>query len=309
MRWVTFEHDGASRPGLAREDGRVIDLQTAGTGSRRDRQSPSSLLEICAAAPAARRAIAELAEKTSHEAGFPLESIRLRPPIERPGKILCLAGNYREHIVESGFEAVADADVITPQVFLKPATCLIGDGDPIPLGPHNEKVGWEVELAVVIGRRGRRIAEADAMAHVFGYTVLNDVSERGLHAHVSGRRIRERDPFFDWLAGKWFDGFAPCGPCITEAAKIADPHDLDLRLYVNGELRQQGHTRDMIFRIPQIIAAISAITTLEPGDLIATGTPVGAGTGFDEAFLREGDEVACDIPGIGTLRNPVRRTR
>lgn len=284
-----------------------MDLQAAIASLGGEQPSPSSLQEVCGATAVVQRDLAAIAARAPEATRLTATSVPLRPPVEHPGKIVCLAGNYREHIVESGFGAVAATDVITPQMFLKPATCLAADGADIPLRHQNVKVGWEVELAVVIGPGGRDIAEEAAMAHVFGYTVLNDVSERGLHAGLAGRRVRERDPFFDWLAGKWFDGFAPCGPWIVSAADVPDPHALDLRLLVNGEVRQQGNTREMIFRIPRLIAAISSVMTLEPGDLIATGTPAGAGTGLGEAFLREGDEVACEIAGIGVLRNRVRR--
>lgn len=235
--------------------------------------------------------------------------VTLAAPVPRPGKIVCLAGNYREHIVESGFARVNADEVITPQMFLKPPTCLTGDRAEVPLVRRNASVGWEVELAVVIGAGGRDIAEADAMQHVFGYTILNDLSERAVNRDIPGRRVRERDPFFDWLAGKWFDGFAPCGPWIVTADEIADPHALDLRLSVNGELRQQGNTRDMMFRIPRLIAEISSISMLEPGDLIATGTPAGAGTGFDDAVLHEGDDVRCEVEAIGMLQTRIGKRR
>ncbi|HVH55508.1 MAG TPA: fumarylacetoacetate hydrolase family protein [Vicinamibacterales bacterium] len=231
--------------------------------------------------------------------------VKLASAVQRPGKLLCLAGNYREHIVESGFAPVAVEDVITPQMFLKPSTCLIGDNAEVRLSPENVRVGWEVELAVVIGRSASRVSVASAMDHVFGYTILNDLSERGLNSRLPGRRLRERDPFFDWLAGKWFDGFAPCGPWIVTADEIPDPHALELRLTVNGELRQRGTTADMIFDIPTLIASASAIMTLEPGDIIATGTPAGAGIGTSESVLRPGDQVVCEIDAIGALHTTI----
>ncbi|HWK09398.1 MAG TPA: fumarylacetoacetate hydrolase family protein, partial [Vicinamibacterales bacterium] len=235
--------------------------------------------------------------------------LMLGPPVPRPGKILCLAGNYREHIVESGFAAVAERDAITPQMFLKPSTCLVGDGAQVTLTAVNVRVGWEAELAVVIGRPARRVTRERALEHVFGYTVLNDLSERGLNSRLEGRRVRERDPFFDWLAGKWFDGFAPCGPWIVTADEIPDPQALTIRLHVNGELRQEGGTSDMIFPVAALIAEASAIMTLEPGDIIATGTPAGAGIGTGESFLRTGDEVVCEIDGIGRLRTTIGSER
>lgn len=234
-----------------------------------------------------------------------LIDLKLAPPLARPGKIICLAGNYRAHIVESGYAAPQESETITPQLFLKPSSAIIGDGEDISIGTHNHTVGWETELAVVIGKRGKNIKTESAYDHVFGYTILNDVSERHLNSRVENRTKREMDGFFDWLAGKWFDGFAPSGPWIVTADEIDDPHDLEIKLTVNGEIRQQGNTGDMIFSIPQQIAYISSIMTLEPGDIISTGTPVGAGVGGD-ASLHNGDELVCEIEGIGTLRNKVR---
>lgn len=234
-----------------------------------------------------------------------LANLKLEAPIKRPGKIICLAGNYRAHITESGYVAPAQTDVFTQQLFLKPATCITGDGDPILFDKANVMVGWETELAVVIGKRGKHIDPAHAYEHIFGYTILNDVSERRLNSRIENRTKREMDGFLDWLAGKWFDSFAPCGPWIVTADEIPDPHDLEIKLTVNGQTRQQGNTCDMIFKIPDQVAYISSIMTLEPGDIISTGTPVGAGIAGDSS-LHDGDELVCEIEHIGTLRNTVR---
>jgi 2-keto-4-pentenoate hydratase/2-oxohepta-3-ene-1,7-dioic acid hydratase in catechol pathway len=235
-----------------------------------------------------------------------LNDVKLVQPIERPGKIICLAGNYREHITESGFLAPESTDVITQQLFLKPSSALIGDGDEIVVGKNNVKVGWETELAVVIGKRGKNIPIETAFEHVFGYTIVNDVSERGLNSIIENRRKREMDGFLDWLAGKWFDTFAPCGPWIVTKDEVDDPHNLDIKLTINGELRQHGNTRDMIFRIPEQVAYASSIMTLEPGDIISTGTPAGAGVGGTSTSLQDGDELVCEIEQIGALKNTVR---
>ena len=252
------------------------------------------------------RAIARIANDPSQaEMQLDVSSLNLAAPLARPGKIVCLAGNYREHIVESGFAAPKQSDIITQQLFLKPASAIIGDDEEIMIASNNVTVGWETELAVVIGKRGRSIQAASAYEHIFGYTILNDLSERRLNSRIENRSKRELDGFFDWLAGKWFDGFAPCGPWIVTADEISDPHNLEIKLTVNGQLRQQGNTRDMIFSIPEQIAYISSIMTLEPGDIISTGTPVGAGVGGD-ASLHDGDELVCEIEKIGTLRNKVR---
>ena len=234
-----------------------------------------------------------------------LADVKLEPPIKRPGKIICLAGNYRAHITESGYTAPAQTEVFTQQLFLKPATCITGDGDPILFDKPNVMVGWETELAVVIGKRGKHIDPARAYEYIFGYTILNDVSERRLNSRIETRTKREMDGFLDWLAGKWFDSFAPCGPWIVTADEIPDPHDLEIKLTVNGQIRQQGNTCDMIFKIPEQVAYISSIMTLEPGDIISTGTPVGAGIAGDSS-LHDKDELVCEIEHIGSLRNTVR---
>jgi 2-keto-4-pentenoate hydratase/2-oxohepta-3-ene-1,7-dioic acid hydratase in catechol pathway len=235
-----------------------------------------------------------------------LTDVRLSPPLRRPGKIICLAGNYREHITESGFVVPETNDVITQQLFLKPSSALIGAEDEILIGGSNVKVGWETELAVIIGKRGRNIAAASALDYVFGYSILNDVSERGLNSTIENRRHREMDRFLDWLAGKWFDTFAPFGPWIVTAGEIDDPHNLDIKLHINGNLRQHGNTRDMIFRIPEQIAYASSLMTLEPGDVISTGTPAGAGLGGGSSSLQNGDALVCEIEKIGQLKNSVR---
>jgi 2-keto-4-pentenoate hydratase/2-oxohepta-3-ene-1,7-dioic acid hydratase in catechol pathway len=303
MRLLTFEINGASRLGVVAADnpGTLIDATPANI-ERFD------LMTLVASDEPMRRYVERSVTALDVDVARirRMADVRLLPPLPRPGKLLCLAGNYRKHIVESGFQAPAEADVVTPQFFLKPSSSLTGPHDEILLTSENVSVGWEVELAVVIGRRGRHIPASSAMEYVFGYTVLNDISERGLHSQLQGRRVRDNDKFFDWLAGKWFDGFAPCGPWIVTADEIPDPHALGIRLWVNGVLRQEGTTAEMIFRIPETIAAASSIMTLEPGDIISTGTPSGAGVG-GTSMLADGDEVVCEIDRIGRLSNRVRQ--
>jgi 2-keto-4-pentenoate hydratase/2-oxohepta-3-ene-1,7-dioic acid hydratase in catechol pathway len=303
MRLLTFEINGASRLGVVAADnpGTLIDATPANI-ERFD------LMTLVASDEPMRRYVERSVTALDVDVARirRMADVRLLPPLPRPGKLLCLAGNYRKHIVESGFQAPAEADVVTPQFFLKPSSSLAGPHDEILLTSENVSVGWEVELAVVIGRRGRHIPASSAMEYVFGYTVLNDISERGLHSQLQGRRVRDNDKFFDWLAGKWFDGFAPCGPWIVTADEIPDPHALGIRLWVNGVLRQEGTTAEMIFRIPETIAAASSIMTLEPGDIISTGTPAGAGVG-GTSTLADGDEVVCEIDRIGRLSNRVRQ--
>ncbi len=324
MRIATLEAGGKTLPGIA-AGGRSdcwFDLELAsgllGLESLRRSAAEVDLTKIIDSAPDQNAELQTLVREISRElpslepARLDLRAIRFRAPLARPGKLICLAGNYREHIAESGFAVPEQSAVITPQLFLKPSSSIIGDGDDIEVGVHNGRVGWEAELAVVIGRcegrSARNIEVRHALEHVYGYTIVNDISERRLNAALPDRTLREGDKFFDWLAGKWFDTFAPCGPWIVTKDEIADPHNLEIKLLVNGEVRQQGSTLAMIFGIPETIAYISGIMKLEPGDIISTGTPVGAGVGGAETSFSDGDTVVCEIEGIGRITNRVRST-
>ncbi len=210
---------------------------------------------------------------------LPVDSVRLLPPVI-PGKIICVGRNYAAHAQEHGAEVGE-----IPILFFKPGTSLIGPGDEIVLPPQSQRVQHEAELAVVIGRRGRWIDPDEAMDHVFGYTIANDVTARDLQrADVT------------WTRGKGFDTFCPLGPWIETEF---DPADALITCHVSQELRQMASTRDMIFSISRLIAFISSVMTLEPGDVILTGTPAGVGD------LQAGDTVSITIEGLGTLTNPV----
>ena len=252
----------------------------------------------CAGGPAI---LAKLQEAAGRAPRIDLASVKIRAPLPRPARnVFCVGKNYREHAKEfadSGFDATAK-EVVTeaPVVFTKPPSSVIGPGEPIPahLDPTNS-VDYEGELAVVIGSGGRGIAKADALRRVFGYTIVNDVTARTLQ-----QRHRQ------WVLGKGIDGFCPMGPAILTADEVPDPTGLRLRTWVNGELRQDASVADLIFDIPTLIETISAGITLEPGDVIATGTPVGVGIGFSPPkFLKAGDTVRIEVAGIGTLENPV----
>ena len=234
---------------------------------------------------------------------IPIAKIKLAAPLHQPGKFLLLAGNYREHIVESGY-AAPPPGTITPQFFSKPVTTIIGPHEPVVITSRNVAVDWEAELAVVIGRRGKNIRSEEALQYVFGYTIVNDVSERRMNANIPDRTKRSNDEFFDWLTGKWFDTFAPMGPVIVTADEIPDPSQLTIIARLNGEQVQCAPTSTMIFDVPALIAYISEILTLEPGDVISTGTPAGVGLSRGR-FLQAGDVIECQIEGIGTLVNPV----
>ena len=232
-----------------------------------------------------------------------LADVRLRAPILRPGKVLALAGNYRAHRNEGG-AVLADSPL--PEVFCKPVTSVIGPDEAIRLpGPPIVAVDYEGELGVVIGRTCSRVSEADALAYVAGYLCLNDVSGRKLDPGFERPpELAARAKFFDWLIGKWCDTFNPIGPWLVTADEVPDPMALTLVTRVNGEERQRTSTGEMIHSIVRTIAWCSSLMTLEPGDVIATGTPAGGGSASGR-FLKEGDVVEVEIDGLGTLRNTV----
>ena len=224
-----------------------------------------------------------------------LNKVRLLPPISNPPKILCLARNYVSHAREVAGDAPLPKTLL---VFMKPTTAIIGPGESVVVPPDCRLLDHEVELAVVIGKKGRYIPVQKAMDHVAGYTILNDISDRAYIVQQETQRV-------NWFFMKAQDTFAPLGPYLVLKDEIKDPHLLRLRLWVNGELRQDSSGEDMIFKIPEIIAQISRFVTFEPGDIIATGTPTG--TSFStKKYLRDGDIVECEIEGIGRLKNFIK---
>jgi 2-keto-4-pentenoate hydratase/2-oxohepta-3-ene-1,7-dioic acid hydratase in catechol pathway len=302
MRFLRFFHSSNEiHLGLRRGD-EVVDLTAAArrfTG--RELLSVTSLYEDSLASV---RTLADSVVADS-DLVFRYQDLRLDAPIRDVPKLLALAGNFRKHIVESGFRAVEREERITPQVFCKPPSTTLNSPDGvIRLRASNVFLDWEVELAVVIGKGGRDIGMADALSHVFGYTVINDISERQFNGGMKERKVREFDPFFDWLLGKWFDGSAPLGPEIVTTDEIANPHQLNLRLSLNGEAMQSSNTSQMVFDIPQTIAYISSVLTLEAGDVIAMGTPEGVGKARG-IRLKPGDRMRAEIEGIGALENRI----
>ena len=234
----------------------------------------------------------------------PLAEVALRAPHPRPPKLFLLAGNYAEHIEEGGDVAVERAETF-PYVFMKPPSTTINHpGAPIPLPANSPNaIDWEIELAVIIGKKARRVSEAEALSYVAGYTVVNDISDRRFRPNPE-RRERPKDNFFDWLHGKWHDGFCPMGPCIRAADTVEDPQSLSLHLSLNGEIQQDSSTARQVFPVAAVISFVSNIATLEVGDIISTGTPAGIGAP-KEKFLRAGDVLEARIEGIGVLRNTV----
>jgi 2,4-didehydro-3-deoxy-L-rhamnonate hydrolase len=236
------------------------------------------------------------------------------PPILRPGKMIYAAQNYPDHVqemraarkfgfndsrTEAGRDFTGERAGTWPYVFLKAPSCLAGAYDDIPIPPEVTKLDWEVELAVAIGRRAKRVSADSAMTYVAGYMTTNDLSARNLLFRPDRDRLRS-----DWFSGKSHDGFAPMGPVLVPAAFVPDPLDLRLRLSVNGQLKQDGNTGCLIFSPAEQIEFASRMTTLEPGDVLATGTPGGVGQGTDN-FLSAGDVVEAEVEGLGMLRNRV----
>lgn len=225
---------------------------------------------------------------------IPARGVQFLPPIPDPNKIICIGLNYRDHALEQGAAVPKE-----PVVFSKFATTLIGHEHAIELPPASSEVDYEAELVVVIGKRGRRIKEADAMEYVAGYMVGHDVSARDWQKKKEGKQ---------WLLGKSFDTFAPTGPWLVTADDVKDPHQLDISLRLNDQVMQESNTSQLIFSIPALLAYITQVFTVEPGDLLFTGTP--SGVGFARTpplFLKAGDVVEVEIQGLGTLRNPVVR--
>ena len=310
MRIVTFAAGDEARLGALVNDS-VVDLPGAFAAYRRTQAAVGeeevavttlavSALELLRTGAPARAAAAQalafaatadnLAALRRVGLAYATDEVTFLPPVPNPGKIVCLGQNYRKHIEEMGREPTK-----FPVIFAKFANVLTGHRQPIVLPKVSQQVDYEAELALVIGRTGRDIAPEDAFAYIGGYMCFNDVSVRD---------YQYRTP--QWLQGKTFDTSGPCGPALVTADEVSDPQSLDISLRLNGEVMQQSNTSDLFFDIPTIIAYISQIMTLEPGDIIATGTPGGVGVARNpQVFLKAGDVVQVEIAGLGTLENPV----
>lgn len=318
MKLATYSVGGAESIGaVVADDAIIVDLAAADRAlaqseSRESHPFFTDMLALLdagsdgqsAAQQAAADAEKRLNGKPDGETSFAVSDVKLSAPMPNPRKLFCLAGNYQDHIEESGTTKMQIQDKETPRVFMKPPTStVIGPGDQILIPPIARGVDWEGELAVVMGREAKGVQAEDALDYIAGYTVMNDVSERMLQ--IKQRTdSRPRDEWFDWLNGKWLDTFAPQGPWIVTSDEITDPHTLDISTYVNGDRKQHNNTGQMLYPVDKIIEYISAIITLEPGDLISTGTISGVGdtTG---TYMKPGDTVEIEISGIGRLVNTV----
>ncbi len=302
MRLVTFEHEGRQRPGIVDGDA-VLDILAAagGKGVAAHGDSLLALIEAGPSALAELRTLLDAAKARSDDAGIwrPLAGVRLLAPIPRPRKnVFCVGRNYRAHIEEGArARGVPVSWPTVPEFFSKPATAVTGHDSAINLYTKlSEQLDYEVELALVIGRTCRDLDVSEAMDAVFGYTVLNDVTARDLQKR-----------HHQWFKGKGLDTYCPIGPWIIPAEDFGDPSGRRVTLRVNGQVRQDSNTSDLLFDCAKIVSVLSEGLTLEAGDIVATGTPAGVALGMTpQAWLRDGDVVEAEVEGIGVLRNTVR---
>ncbi|XP_062452977.1 fumarylacetoacetate hydrolase domain-containing protein 2A-like isoform X1 [Rhea pennata] len=288
MRLVQFRLAAGGEPRLGLQDeeesGSVVDLSACKPALPR---TTRAFLETGdAGMAAAHRAL----ESGRHR--LPRADVTLLAPITSPDKVICVGLNYRDHCLEQDVKIPKE-----PIIFSKFPSAMAGPFDDIVHPAESGEVDWEVELAFVIGKKGKHITEAAALEHVAGFTVANDVSARDWQMRRNGRQ---------WLLGKTFDTFCPLGPALVTKEAVADVDNLDIRCSVNGQLMQSGNTSQLIFKVPQLVAWVSRFVTLLPGDVFLTGTPPGVGV-FRKppVFLKPGDVVQCDIEGLGTIRNKV----
>ena len=304
MRLCRFEQGGQPAVGFFLDD-QIIPLSAAAEAAGETLEATDDLLAFLphgSQYEAAQRVAEWLAKNESALVGISDKDTSILTPIPKPNKLLLLAGNYAKHIEEGGDIAVERAQTF-PYVFMKPpSTTLNRHGGDIPIpavSPDN--IDWECELGVVIGKEAKGVTEAESLDYVAGYTVVNDISDRGFRPNPN-RKERDRDKFFDWQHGKWHDGSCPVGPCIACPESIPDPQVLPLKLTVNGEVHQDASTALQIFPVAAVIEFVSAFITLEPGDIISTGTAAGVGH-VKGVHLNPGDIVEAGIDGIGVLKN------
>jgi 2,4-diketo-3-deoxy-L-fuconate hydrolase len=277
MKLIRFGQPGAERPGLLLADGRRIDASGFGGDYDEAFFGGDGLLRL-----------AEWLANAGPKAPVASDQERLGPPLCRPSKIVCIGLNYRDHAAESGMAVPTE-----PVVFMKATSAIVGPNDDVIIPRNSVKTDWEVELAVVIGKKASYVDEANALEHVAGYVLHNDYSERTFQLERGGQ----------WVKGKSCDTFAPIGPFIATPDEIADVNDLSMWLTVNGEQKQNGNTSNLVFGLPMLVSYVSQFMTLLPGDIISTGTPAGVAGGHRPVrFLHDGDVVALGIAGLGESR-------
>lgn len=296
MKLISFHYNDVAKPGIVLESTEeILDLSIV-------MDSVSNLIDLIKLGEAGLDRLGEIIKSPPNNLRFAASDVEILAPVAEPKRnIFCVGKNYHDHAEEfhqSGFDASAGKSAIPdcPIFFSKSYTSIIGPGAAIPASADwTNSVDYEVELGVVIGRGGRNINKRQAYNHVYGYTIINDVTSRTLQQKHK-----------QWFLGKNFDGFCPMGPWLVTSDEVGDVEQLMVSTHVNGEMRQSAKIADLIFDIPTLIHDLSAVMTLHPGDVIATGTPSGVGLGFDPPkFLQPGDVVSLKIDRLGTLQNPV----
>ncbi len=281
MKLIRFGETGKEKPGVQLEDGTRLDVSAFGQDYDENFFGNEG--------------IAKLQDwLASHQSECPKVGgdVRLGPPMTRPSKLVCVGLNYAKHAAESGMDIPKE-----PVLFFKATSAIVGPNDDLIIPKGSKKTDWEVELAVVIGKKASYVSEADAMDHIAGYVLHNDYSEREFQIERSGQ----------WVKGKSCDTFAPIGPFIATKDEIKDPHNLELWLTLNGKTMQKSNTSDFVFDIPKQVSYISQFMTLLPGDIISTGTPFGVGLGFDPPiYLKPGDVVELGIEGLGRSKQTAK---
>lgn len=304
MKLATYIHDHNLKTGVIVKDA-VVDLafalQQSGSGDPALAVSVKSLITAgCPGLAAAQKATAWALEQN---AGLlPLTEVTLQAPLPCPGKLMCLAGNFADHIREGG-GTYPGKEKMTPHFFMKPNTAVIGTGGTIQIPASTKFADWELELAIVVGRPGRDFTRDEAQNAIVGYTVFNDISAREL-TFRDQLPMQEGDFYFDWLVGKWLDTFGPMGPWITTADEISDPTQLRMQLFLNDELQQDASSGQMIFSPAEALVFITQFVTVEPGDIVSMGTPAGVGHS-KKVKLQPGDRIRGEIAELGVLENSV----
>jgi 2-keto-4-pentenoate hydratase/2-oxohepta-3-ene-1,7-dioic acid hydratase in catechol pathway len=281
MKLIRFGHPGEEKPGLLLEDGTRLDTSAFGSDYDEAFFGGGGIDRLAAWFGKARTRLPHVGA-----------DVRLGPPIARPSKIVCIGLNFHDHAAESGMAVPAE-----PVIFFKATTALCGPDDPVLVPRNGTKLDWEVELAVIVGRKAQYVSRAQAPEFIAGYALHNDYSERSFQLERGGQ----------WVKGKSADTFAPIGPFLATRDEIPDPGRLGMWLTVNGETRQKGTTANMIFDVPTLVSYVSEFMTLLPGDVISTGTPAGVGLGIrpEPQYLKAGDEVDLGIDGLGRSRQKV----
>lgn len=277
MKLLRFGPVGFEKPGALDDDGKIRDL--------------SGVVADIAGKTLSSKSLANLSQTDLSSLPLVADDVRLGPCVAGTGKFICIGLNYADHAAESGLEVPPE-----PVIFMKATSAICGPNDPVIIPKGSEKTDWEVELGVVIGKRAKYVSEERAMDYVAGYCLINDVSERAFQSEHAGQ----------WTKGKSADNFGPIGPWLVTRDEIANPQDLAMWLSVNGEKRQNGSSKTMVYGVAHCVAYLSRFMSLHPGDIISTGTPPGVGMGMDpQTYLKPGDVIELGIEGLGEQRQDV----